>query len=121
MHTNIEKGDYLISENGEIAYVKQVFPDKLKVLINGKKKVILNTDLYHWSLDNPIKDNRLVSDRTFAIRFRHFLEYIPQGIIISDPCIYEEYDYMTYVANRLFKYQKATVSDKDELDYLNRL
>lgn len=54
---------------------------------------------------NPIKDNRIVSDVTFAIRFKHFLDKIQP----HDPCSEEELDYLKLVADRLLNYQKLTV------------
>lgn len=118
MHANIKKGELLESNTGKIAYVKEVLEDKLKVLINGKKEIILNTDLSNWSYINPIKDDRIVSDTTFALRFKHFLERIPQEFILSHPMLYEEYDYMLHVAKRLLKYQIQTVTDEYEIKYL---
>ncbi len=120
MHTNIEVGDVLESTDGRIAHVRQILPDKLKVLINRKKEIILNTELSNWSYCNPIKDNRIVSDYTFAVRLINFLKYLPKEYIFSDPMNYEEYDYMNYVAKSLLKYQKQTVTDEYEAKYLKQ-
>lgn len=54
---------------------------------------------------NPIKDNRIVSDVTFAVRFKHFLDKIQP----HDPWSEEELDYLKMVADRLLDYQKLTV------------
>jgi len=54
---------------------------------------------------NPIKDNRIVSDTTFAVRFKNFLDEIQP----CDPCSEEELDYLKMVADRLLDYQKLTV------------
>ena len=29
-------------------------------------------------MNNPIKDNRIVNSKTFAVRFKQFLEWIPE-------------------------------------------
>ena len=117
---NIEVGDWLESEDGRKAYIKKILPEKLIVLINNKKEIILNTDFYLWKYANPIKDNRIVSDYTFAVRFKHFIEHLPKNYKWSDPMIYEECEYMEYIAKRLLKYQKQTVSDEWEIKYLKQ-
>ena len=66
---------------------------------------------------NPIKDNRIVSSKTFAIRFKDFVEHTN----VNDPCSEEEKEYLLSVANQLLEYQIQTVSDEKEIDYLKRL
>ena len=68
-------------------------------------------------LINPIVDDRIVSDITFATRFKHFLE----DIETSDQMGSEELEYMKMVASKLLVYQMATVKDKDEKDYFRNL
>ena len=68
-------------------------------------------------MNNPIKDNRIVSSKTFAIRFRHFIE----NTNVNDPASEEEKEYLLSVANQLLEYQIQTVSKKEEIDYLKRL
>ena len=63
-----------------------------------------------------IKDNRIVSDRTFANRLKNFLSEIR----VSDPMSEEELDYLIRVADRLLMYQIDTVTDQREKDYLIR-
>ena len=70
---------------------------------------------------NPIKDNRLVSSETFAIRFKQFLEWIPQNWWMSQPHYMEEYEYMMSVAKQLLNYQIQTATDEEEINYLKRL
>jgi hypothetical protein len=67
-------------------------------------------------MENPIKNNRIISDDTFATRFTLFLK----NIQVSDPMSYEELEYMRYVAEHLLSYQLYTVTDKAEKDYLER-
>ena len=72
-------------------------------------------------MNNPIKDNRLVSDKTFAIRFRNFIK----DIQVCDPASDEEKEYLLNVANQLLKYQIQTAIqtaiDESEINYLKRL
>lgn len=63
-----------------------------------------------------IKDNRIVSDRTFANRLKNFLNEIR----VSDPMSEEELDYLRRVADRLLMYQIDTVTEQREKDYLIR-
>ena len=68
--------------------------------------------------DNPIKSNRLVGDRTFAIRFKSFVEEVEA----KDPMSEEEKEYLHHVAERLLKWQTKTVKkDSEEYKYLERL
>lgn len=68
--------------------------------------------------DNPIKSNRLVSDKTFAVRFRSFVEEVR----VKDPISEEEKEYLHHVAERLLKWQTKTVrKDTEEYKYLERL
>lgn len=68
--------------------------------------------------DNPIKSNRLVSDKTFAVRFRSFVEEVR----VIDPMNEEEKEYLHHVAERLLKWQTKTVrKDTEEYKYLERL
>ena len=64
---------------------------------------------------NIIKENRIVSDRTFATRFLGFLK----DIQVKDPMSAEELEYLRRVANSLLVHQKNTCTEKQELDYLN--
>ena len=77
----------------------------LKVLSEGKR-------------DNPIKGNRIVCDRTFAVRLRNFAN----SIIACDPACEEEQQYFASVADRLLKWQTKTVrKDSEEYRYLERI
>lgn len=68
--------------------------------------------------DNPIKSNRLVSDKTFAVRFKSFVEEVR----VIDPMGEEEKEYLHHVAERLLKWQTKTVrKDTEEYKYLERL
>ena len=68
--------------------------------------------------DNPIKSNRLVGDKTFAVRFKSFVEEVEA----KDPISEEEKEYLHHVAERLLKWQTKTVKkDSEEYKYLERL
>ena len=117
----LKKGDKIQSNSGQTAFVDVIFPNRVRVWSEGAKFNISDEELENWSYANPIIDDRIVSSKTFAIRFRQFLEWIPENWINSQPHYYEEYEYMKSVANQLLKYQIQTVTDKEEIDYLKRL
>ena len=112
-------GDYLQSDLGSEAFVDKILPTKIRVWINGKKRLyyILDKQLYHWSYANPIKNNRVVSSKTFAIRLKNFVE----NVKVNDSCSEEEKEYLLNVSNQLLKYQIQTVTDEEEINYLKRL
>jgi hypothetical protein len=114
-------GDYLQSDSGKFAYVDKILPSKVRVFIDDKKDYILDNQLHHWSYANPIKDNRIVDSKTFAVRFKQFLDWIPKEFYMSGPHILEEYEYMQMIADQLLKYQIQTVTKDTEIDYLKRL
>ena len=114
-------GDYIQSDSGEFAYVDKILPTKIRVWIDGQKDYILDEQLYHWSYGNPIKDNRIVNSYTFAVRFKQFLDWIPENFYMSGPHILEEYEYMKDVADSLLKYQIQTATKDSEIEYLKRL
>ena len=116
-----KKGDYIQSDSGKLAYVDKILPTKIRVWIDGQKDYILDEQLYHWSYANPIKDNRIVDSFTFAVRFKQFLDWIPENFYMSGPHILEEYEYMKDIADSLLKYQIQTVTEDSEINYLKRL
>lgn len=67
-------------------------------------------------MKNPIKENRIVKDMTFAIRLLNFAK----SVTPLDACSEEERDSMISYATELLKYQIETVSDASENDYLLR-
>lgn len=117
----LKKGDCIQSDIGQLAFVQQILPDKVKVLIDNKKDYILDIQLHHWMYPNPIKDNRIISDKTFAVRFKQFLEWIPEKWITSQPHYIEEYDYMLQIAKQLLNYQVQTTNSEEENNYLKNL
>lgn len=72
-------------------------------------------------MKNPIVDNRVVNDYTFAVRYLSFLERLyGNSAMYSGPMESEEYEYMCTVACRLLKYQVETCPD-DEKWYFENL
>ena len=95
-------------ESDDLEEMMKVLKDKLssyETVQNSKK-------------ENPIKSNRIVSDRTFAVRLRNFISDIQVCDAISE----EEKSYLLGVAERLIKWQAKTVrKTTDEYAYLVRL
>lgn len=67
--------------------------------------------------DNQIVDNRIVSDKTFAVRLKSFIEQVQVCDAISE----EEQEYLLNVADRLIEYQRATVTTDEERTYFRNL
>ena len=65
-------------------------------------------------MENPIKDNRIVDDKTFALRLKNFIE----NVNVCDQPSEEEKDYLLMVADRLLRFQVGTATDSNELAYL---
>ena len=68
-------------------------------------------------MENPIKDNRIVNDTTFALRLKNFIE----NVTVCDQPSEEEKEYLQRVAAKLIKYQVETTTDTKEKDYLKRI
>lgn len=114
-------GDYIQSEFGDEGFIDKIFKDKIRIVIKGQRIYITDDALVHWSYGNPIKNGRIISSKTFAIRFKQFLDWIPKEFYMSGPHILEEYEYMNDIADRLLKYQIQTASDEEEVRYLKNL
>lgn len=65
-------------------------------------------------MENPIKDNRIVNDKTFALRLKNFIK----NVNVCDMASEEEKDYLLMVAYKLLTYQVETAVDSNELAYL---
>ena len=114
----LKVGDYIQSNSGKLfAHVDKILEYKIRVIISGKKAYIFNDELKYWSYANPIKDNRIVSSKTFAIRFKDFIK----DVQVNDPASEEEKEYLLNVADQLLKYQIQTATDEEEINYLKRL
>ena len=68
-------------------------------------------------MNNPIKNNRIVNDKTFAIRLREFIKSTQVNDAASD----EEKHYLLTVAQALLDYQVETATDEYELKYLKNI
>jgi hypothetical protein len=67
-------------------------------------------------MENPIIDNRIVKDKTFALRFLSFA----LSVEVADACSYEERESMIRYASSLLEYQISTATNKEEIAYLER-
>lgn len=101
----------LEEKNTEIAEHKKHIEDL-------KGDLSIASDLLSNNKANPIKSNRIVSDKTFAVRFRSFLKELKP----LDPSSEEELVYLTHVAEKLLSWQTKTVRRlSSEAEYLQRL
>ena len=64
-------------------------------------------------MENPIKENRYVNDITFATRLKNFIEHTGNIYGAGDFLIYEEWEYLLNVANKLVNWQKENVTEED--------
>lgn len=68
-------------------------------------------------MENPIKENRIVCDYTFATRLLSFA----LDVACSDACSEDEKDAFISYANELLKYQCLTAKEDFEIQYLRRI
>lgn len=68
-------------------------------------------------MSNPIIDNRIVGDKTFAVRLYNFLN----AVQVNDMASEEEKEYLLEVARRLIAHQKATINTAAESDYFRMI
>lgn len=66
--------------------------------------------------ENPIIDNRIVNDHTFALRLKNFIS----NVEVNDLPGEEEKEYLLHVADKLIRYQKLSVMTKGEREYLKQ-
>lgn len=88
---------------------------KIKVKLNEEPTISLIGG-YALVL-NPIIDNRIVQDKTFAGRLLSFA----QDVQCADACSQDEKDSMISYAKQLLHFQIQTATDQDELNYLERV
>lgn len=68
-------------------------------------------------MENPIIDNRIVNDTTFAVRLKSLIDRVD----VCDCMGEEEKEYIQMVATKLIKYQVETVEDEHEKNYLKNI
>lgn len=68
-------------------------------------------------MENPIKENRIVCDYTFAKRLLSFAS----DVTCSDACSEDERESFIDYANQLLKHQCLTATDDYEIQYLRRI
>lgn len=82
-------------------------------------KIISNNIVYTGEFDvltaNPIIDNRIINDKTFALRLVSFIN----DTIANDCASTEEKRYLLDMAKNLLKYQVVTAKEQSELSYIN--
>lgn len=82
-------------------------------------KIISNNIVYTGKFDvltaNPIIDNRIINDKTFALRLVSFIN----STIANDCASIEEKRYLLDIAKNLLKYQIVTAKEQSELSYIN--
>lgn len=66
-------------------------------------------------MENPIKDNRIVYDKTFARRLVHHLRNVESSCQMGT----EEVEYLQQVADKLLQYQIHTCPDSEKLYHNN--
>lgn len=66
--------------------------------------------------ENPIIDNRIVNDYTFALRLKNFISKVEVNDLPSE----EEKEYLLHIVDKLIRYQKFTVMTKSEKEYLKQ-
>lgn len=67
-------------------------------------------------MNSPIVNNRLVKDKTFALR----LLSLALSLEPTDPCMEDEKESFISYSSALLKYQIETATDKEERNYLHR-
>lgn len=70
-------------------------------------------------MSNPIIDNRIVVDKTYAIRAIRALRFA-LSVEVCDACGEDERDSMIRYATDLLEYQLKTATSQSEIDYLAR-
>jgi len=67
-------------------------------------------------MENPIKNNRIVEGKTFALRLLNFALETQSNCAAGE----DEKESMVSYATTLLKYQIATATCHNEIDYLDR-
>jgi hypothetical protein len=112
LHKTIENSAKY-NESDLIGFKDDYLDNIFNRIISYEKKQLESME----KLENPIKDNRIISDKTFATRFKLFLNNISANDASSD----EELEYFKMIANKLIKYQILTATEDEEINYLNML
>lgn len=68
-------------------------------------------------MDNPIKENRVVANHTFAVRLISFIS----KVTVNDAASEEEKEALLNIGKTLLKYQCLTASEESEISYLKRV
>lgn len=107
----------LVSEDSGAANFPLLFDNSQVYSVNGKPLRGGPQLIMIYNKVCPIVDGRLVSDMTFALRFRNFLD----GVQVADAASDEELEMLKSVADSLLDWQLQTAEDQHEIDYLKRV
>jgi len=115
----LNKGDIIVNNDLKATVIDPNWKGEMyvKVKIKNSKLLLSEHLLDNWNFENPIKDNRIVSDKTFAIRLRDFVK----NTQVVDACSHDEKNYLLKVSEKLLRYQIETATDKEEIEYLKSL
>jgi len=92
-------------------YINELERKLIKCKFDKKQKINLSQ-----KISNPIKDNRIVVDKTFALRFLDFV----LKVNCSDACSEDEKESMISYSTDLLEYQIETAVEDHENEYLER-
>jgi len=117
--SKLNKGDIIVNNDLKATVIDPNWKGEMYVKVKIKDVQFLLSEhlLNNWDFENPIRDNRIVSDKTFAVRFKNFII----DTQVQDACSNDEKEYLLNVADKLLKYQIKTATDKEEIEYINRL
>lgn len=107
----------LVSVSSGVANYPLLFDNSKVYSVNGKPSEGGPKLTMIYNKVCPIVNGRLVSNMTFALRFRNFLD----GIQVADAASDEELDMLKSVADSLLDWQLQTAEDQHEIDYLKRV
>jgi hypothetical protein len=114
----LNKGDIIINGDLKATVIDPNWKEVcVKVKIKNAQFLLTEHMLNNWKFSNPIINNRIISDKTFAIRLKNFIE----DTVVNDACSLDDKGYLLNVANRLLNYQIDTAADEGEIEYLKGL
>lgn len=109
----------LLCQEGVVKIGRFKIPKGSLYCITKTGKIISNNIIYTGKFDvltaNPIINNRIINDKTFALRLVSFIN----SIEVNDYVSTEEKNYLLNMAKNLLKYQVVTAKEQSELSYIN--
>lgn len=122
--TLIRKTGIFSPDKYNIDFIEEVPEDICNKIEQGKKlkqeiEEFKEKQRFKQISTSVIKDNRIVSDKTFAVRFLSYLMDNYRGGAFGHPMDEEEYEYMIHVAIRLLKHQVETCPEEEKSYFIN--